>query len=103
VAEETPDGRETLKVIITTSNAGGQAQKGGMHGNLFCASWEVRCPGADGPEHRRTVRGIPVDGPAKLWSHKDCVPSNHDDQRYVRGKLIHLRQLVGLSKIWPNL
>jgi hypothetical protein len=29
VAERTPDGGETLKVIITTSNAGGQAQAGG--------------------------------------------------------------------------
>jgi hypothetical protein len=29
VAEKTPDGGETLKVTITTSNAGGQAQTGG--------------------------------------------------------------------------
>jgi hypothetical protein len=79
VAEETPDGGETLKVIITTSNAGGQAQTGGVHGNLFCASRAIRCPSADGPEHRRTVRGIPADGLAKLRSHNDRVPSNHDD------------------------
>jgi hypothetical protein len=44
VAEMTPDGGETLKVIITTSNAGGQAQAGS----------QARAPVlrvADGPTH----------------------------------------------------
>jgi hypothetical protein len=81
VAEETPDGGETLKVTITTSNVGGKHRQEVGHGNLFCASRAVRCPGTDGLKHRRTVRGIPANGPATLRSHNDRVPSNHNDQR----------------------
>ena len=81
MAERTPDGGETLKVTITTSNAGGQAQAGN----------QVRVPvlrAVDGPTHRRgrsghhrTIRIIQTDGPATPKSHDDHVPSNHDDQK----------------------
>jgi hypothetical protein len=81
VAEETPDGRETLKVTITTSNAGGKCRQVAGRRNLFCASRAIRCPGVDDPEHRRMVHGIPADGLATLRSHNDRVPLNHDDQR----------------------
>jgi hypothetical protein len=52
VAEKTPYGGETLKVTITTSNAGGQVQ----------ARDQVRTPIlciADGPTHRRGRSGTP--------------------------------------------
>jgi hypothetical protein len=58
VAEKTPDGGETLKVTITTSGTGGQAQTRG----------QVREP---------VVRI--TDGPATLRAHNDRVPSNRDD------------------------
>jgi hypothetical protein len=72
VAEKTPDGRETLKVTITTSGTGGQAQTKDKEPVL-------RIP--DGPGTRRTVRRIPADGPALLKTRNGHVPSNHDDQR----------------------
>jgi hypothetical protein len=49
VAEKTPDGGETLKIIITVSNATGQARTGD----------QVRPPvlrSADSPAQARTVR-----------------------------------------------
>jgi hypothetical protein len=74
VAEKTPDGGETLKVTITTSNTRGHAQAGS----------QARAPIlriSDGPGHHRTVRIIPADGPATPWNHDDHVPSNHDDHK----------------------
>jgi hypothetical protein len=66
VAEKTPDGGETLKVTITASSTGGQAQTGR----------QLR-------EHMllRTVRRNPADGPAMLRTCSGHIPSNHDDQR----------------------
>jgi hypothetical protein len=54
VAEKTPDGGETLKVIIT--NAGGQSQTGGR-------TWEPILRIADGPIHRRGRSGTSPDSP----------------------------------------
>jgi hypothetical protein len=79
VAEKTPDGGETLKVTIT--NAGGNRKQVAERGNLFYASRMVRYKDTDGPRPRRTVRVIPVDGPATPRSHGNHVPSNHDDQK----------------------
>jgi hypothetical protein len=46
VAEKTPDGGETLKVTMTTSNSGGQAQAGSQaHASVLQI--------ADGLTHRR--------------------------------------------------
>jgi hypothetical protein len=81
VAEKTPDGGETLKVTITTSDTGGKSRQGDKRVNPYCASRTVRRPDADGPKHRRTVRNIPADSPATLRTDNDHVPSNHDDQR----------------------
>jgi hypothetical protein len=79
VAGRTPDGGETLKVTITTSNAGGQAQAGN----------QARVPvlrTADGPTHRRRRFETSSDSPdnssgrsSKPRSHDDHIPSNHDD------------------------
>jgi hypothetical protein len=38
VAEKTPDGGETLKVTITTSNVGGKHKQVVERRNLFCTS-----------------------------------------------------------------
>jgi hypothetical protein len=55
VAEKTPDGGETLKVTITTSSTGGQAQTGRqIHEPM------LRIP--DGPACRREWFGTPPDG-----------------------------------------
>jgi len=56
VAEKTPDGGETLKVTITASSTGGQAQTGRQMQELV-----LRIP--DGPTHRRGRSGTPPDGP----------------------------------------
>jgi hypothetical protein len=56
VAEKTPDGRETLKITITTSNTRGQAQAG----NQVLAP--VLCI-ADGPTHRHGRSRTPPDSP----------------------------------------
>jgi hypothetical protein len=77
VAEKTPDGEETLMVIITTSSAGGK--HGQRNRNPCCASRTVRHTGADGPGPRRTVQRIPADGPAMLKTHSGHVLLNHDD------------------------
>jgi hypothetical protein len=56
VAKKTPDGGETLKITITTSNAGLQAQAGN----------EALAPVlriADGSTHRRGRSGTPLDSP----------------------------------------
>jgi hypothetical protein len=55
VVEKTPDGGETLKVTITTSNVGGQAQAGSQ------ARAPVLCI-ADGPTHRHEQSGTPLEG-----------------------------------------
>jgi hypothetical protein len=94
VAEKTPDGGETLKVTIT--NARGQSQ-GDRTWELVLRIETVRYTDTNSPGHRQTVRVIPVDGPATPRSHDDHVPSNHDDQKWVRGKLTRWRQLVGWS------
>jgi hypothetical protein len=56
VTEKTPDGGETLKVTITTSSTGGQAQTGRQMQEPV-----LRIP--DGPAHRRGRSGTPPDGP----------------------------------------
>jgi hypothetical protein len=89
VTERNLDGGETLKVTITTSNTGGQGRQVTRRGSLFCASWMVQRIDTDGLGHHRTVRIIQVNGPATPRSHDDHIPSNHDDQKYVRGKLTH--------------
>jgi hypothetical protein len=81
VAKKNPDGGETLKVTITTSGTGGQAQTKRQ-------TQEPVLRIADGPGLRRTVRSSPLDGPAILKTRNVHVPSNHDDQKQVRGKLI---------------
>jgi hypothetical protein len=81
VAEKTPNGGETLKVTITTSNVEGRRKQGTKRVYLFCASWTVRRTDADGPGHRRTIQTIPVDGTAMHRNHDDHVPSNRDDQK----------------------
>jgi hypothetical protein len=59
VIEKTPDVGETLKVTITTSNAGGGKRRWvAERGNLFYESRTVRHTGVDGLEHRRIVWGI---------------------------------------------
>jgi hypothetical protein len=63
VAEKAPNGGETLKVTITTSNAGGQAQ----------ARNQARAPIlriVDGLTHRRGWSGTPKDSPdhSSGWS-----------------------------------
>jgi hypothetical protein len=52
VAENTPDGGETLKVTITTSNTGGQAQAGSQ-------AREPILRITDGPTHRHGRSGTP--------------------------------------------
>jgi hypothetical protein len=61
VAKKTPDGGETLKVTITTSSVGGQAQTKEQEPKL-CIS--------DGPPHRRRRFGTTSDGPENFsgWS-----------------------------------
>jgi hypothetical protein len=82
VAEKTLDGGETLKVTITTSNAGGQAQAGSQaRAPVLHIADGTTHRHADGPGHRRTVRIIPTDGPTTPKNHDDHVPSNHDDQK----------------------
>jgi hypothetical protein len=55
VTERTPDEGETLKVTITTSNAGGRHRQQTRREHLFCASRTVRRTDADGPGHRWTI------------------------------------------------
>jgi hypothetical protein len=74
VAEKSPDGGETLKVTITASSTGGQAQTGRQMQEPV-----LRIP--DGPGPHRTVRRAPADGPAVLRTRSDHVPSNHGDPR----------------------
>jgi hypothetical protein len=56
VTEKTPDGEETLKVTITTSNDGGQAQTKGQE-------QEPVLHISDGPTQRRRQSGTTPDGP----------------------------------------
>ena len=56
IAEKTPDGGETLKVTITASSTGGQAQTGKRIQEPV-----LRIP--DGPARRRGRSGTPPDGP----------------------------------------
>jgi hypothetical protein len=79
VVEKTPNGGETLKVTITTSNAGDRCKQGTRRVHLFCASWTVRRTDANGLGHNRTVRTIPVDGPTMPRNHDNHVPSNRVD------------------------
>jgi hypothetical protein len=74
VAEKTPNGRETLKVTITTSNTGGQVQ----------ARDQARSPIlriADGLTHKRGRSGTPLESPDHSSGQFGYVPSNHDDQK----------------------
>jgi hypothetical protein len=61
VAEKTPDGGETLKVTITTSNARGQRRQVTRNGSLFCTSRTVRRLDTDGPALRRGRFGTSSD------------------------------------------
>jgi hypothetical protein len=81
VAEKTPNGGETLKVTITTSNTGGQVQARDRRIHLFCASQTVRRIDVNGPGHLRKVQTIPVASSETPRNHDDHVPSNHDDQK----------------------
>jgi hypothetical protein len=55
VAEKTPNGGETLKVTITTSNDRDTRKQGTRRVHLFCASRTVR--------HRREWSGTPPETP----------------------------------------
>jgi hypothetical protein len=81
VAERTLDGGETLKVTITTSNAGGQVQAGSQARPLFCASRTVRRIDVNGMGHHRTVLIFLADGPATPRSSDDHEPSSLNDQK----------------------
>jgi hypothetical protein len=70
VTERTPDEGETLKVTITTSNAGGQAQVGN----------QARAPVlriVDGLTHRHGRSGTPLDSP----DHSSGRSSNAQEPR----------------------
>jgi hypothetical protein len=69
VAEKTPDGGETLKVTITTSSAGGQAQTKGQEPVLRIL---------DGPTHKRRRSGTTPDGPENSSGRSDYT---QDPQR----------------------
>jgi hypothetical protein len=62
VAEKTPDGGETLKVTITTSSVGGQAQTKEQEPVLRIL---------DGPTHRRRRSGTTPDGPENSSGRSD--------------------------------
>jgi hypothetical protein len=62
VAEKTPDGGETLKVTITTSNAGGQAQTKEQEPVLRIS---------DGPTRRHKRSGTTSDGPENSSGRSD--------------------------------
>jgi hypothetical protein len=97
VTEKTSDGGETLKITITASNTGaGTSRRPGV--TPFCASWTVRRVDADGSRHRRTVRAGHAYGPAAPRSSDDNIPSNLDDQKYVRGRQTCLRHSIDWSK-----
>jgi hypothetical protein len=81
VAEKTPDGGETLKVTIMTSDTGGKHRPRGRSRSPCCVSRTVRHIGADGLGLSQTVWRIPADGPVILKTRNDRVPSNHDEQR----------------------
>jgi hypothetical protein len=70
VAEKTPEGGETLKVTITTSNTGGQAQTGGQ-------TREPVLRIADGPTHRHGWSGTSPDSPG----HSSRRSSNAQEPR----------------------
>jgi hypothetical protein len=73
VAERTPDGGETLKVTITTSDTMGPAQTGS----------QVRAPvlrNADGPTHRRGWSGTSPESP----DHSNGRPDNAQEPRRPR-------------------
>jgi hypothetical protein len=75
VAERTPDGGETLKVTITTSNTGGQAQA--QAGNQARA---LILRIADGPTHRYGRSRTPPDSP----DHSSGRSSNAQEPRRPR-------------------
>jgi hypothetical protein len=79
VTKKTPDGGETLKITIMTSNTGGRHSQAAMHGPLYGALQAVRHIDADDAGHHRIVRTDQTDGPAKPRSIDDHVPSNLDD------------------------
>ena len=81
VIENTPNGGDTLKVTITTSNVGGRRRQVTRRGSLFCASQTVWRIDVDGPGHHHIVQIIQADGPTTPRSRDDHVPSNHDDQK----------------------
>jgi hypothetical protein len=55
VAKKTPDGGETLKVTITTSNpGGGKCKQVAERGSLLCASRTVRRLGTNDPATLRS-------------------------------------------------
>jgi hypothetical protein len=85
---------ETLKVTITTSSVGDRRRQVARHEPLFGASQTVQGINTDGSGHHRTAWVIQADGPATRRSCDDHVPSNNDDQKQVREKLTHSRQLV---------
>jgi hypothetical protein len=65
VTEKTPEGWETLKITIMTSNTRGKRRQAARRIPLFCAPWTVQCVDADGLGHRRIVWAGQADGPCK--------------------------------------
>ena len=87
VAEKMPDGGETLKITIKSSNAVGQAQAGSR----------ARAPVLqikDDAIQRREHFGSPANGLTATRDNSDFVPSNLDDPKQVRGSKIWLKHLV---------
>jgi hypothetical protein len=65
VAEKKPNGGETLKITIKSSNTRGKHRKRGGSNPLFYASRTVQPRGADGLVHPQMVRPVKVDGLAR--------------------------------------
>jgi hypothetical protein len=65
IVEKAPDGGETLKITIKSSNTGGRRRQTAGTSPLFCVSW--------------TVQLARVDGPAVTRGSGGYVPSNIDD------------------------
>ena len=90
VAEKTPDGGETLKVTITASSTGGQAQIGRQMQEpvLRIPDGPARRRGRSG-EHRRTVR------PYSGFTTSTYFQTTTTRDRYVENKYIQSSWSVG--------
>jgi hypothetical protein len=93
VAERNPDGEEDLKVTITTSDTGGQAQAGSL----------ARAPVlriADALAHIRERSGTPPNSPpgAATTTYLQALATRN---RYVENE--HIQGSWSTGQIWPNL